>query len=70
MLKKFKKLFKARYFFIPPKKNKILIFDKVGSQHIQKYYVNDTTILEIRQREINIFVLFKTLINFQIKKKN
>ena len=68
MIKKFKRLFKASYFFKPPKKNKILIFDKSGSEFIHNYFVNNATILEVRQREINIFILFKTLINFQPKK--
>lgn len=68
MIKKFKRLFKASYFFKPPKKNKILIFDKSGSKFIQNYFANNTTILEVRQREINIFILFKTLFNFQPKK--
>jgi len=69
MIKKLKRLFKARYFFKPPKKNKILIFDKSESKFIEDCLSKNITILEVRQREINIFILFKTLINFKIKKR-
>lgn len=60
-----KYLFKAKWNFLPPKKNKYVLVD--GSYNPFLKYINkkDFTILYRRGEEINFFILFQCLINFK-----
>ncbi len=56
-------LFKAKWFFLKPKKKKILIFDRNSEKAFKLFFKkNEYSILDRRGESLNIFVLVFTLI--------
>lgn len=64
----FRLFFFAKWNFFPPKKNKLLIFDRENSQYIKKILKKNAHILDVRGEQINFFILFKTLICMKFNK--
>ena len=67
ILKIIKILLSARFVFLPPKKNNVLIFDYQSSPILRKIFkINKFSILHIRKEEINLYVLLMTILNFKL----
>ena len=70
----FFKIINSKKFFFPPKKNRIIILDKVGSNNLCKLLndINqrDIGVLAVRGEELNLYIFFKLLINFKLNKIN
>ncbi|MBD1172647.1 hypothetical protein IDG78_03825 [Pelagibacterales bacterium SAG-MED05] len=67
---------KASYTIIPPKKNKILIYDRLSIKFAKVLFKKNSFITyDVRYESINLFILFSTIIkygfkNFRVFKKN
>ena len=67
ILKIIKILLSARFVFLPPKKNNVLIFDYQSNAILRKIFkINKFSILHIRKEEINLYVLLMTILNFKL----
>jgi len=61
-----KKILKLKLYFRIPQKKTFLIFDKVGSENLEKFLPsNSYFILRTRVEKINIFVLMKMILRFK-----
>jgi len=59
-------LIKTRFFFLKPKKKKIVILDPDISKPLEDLFFKlDYFFLDVRHNEINLFVFLKALINFK-----
>ncbi len=68
-IRKFLKIIKSKWIIYPPKKKKILMFDVTGYELI-KPFLNDEEEVGIyyrRYEEINLYIFFLALINFNSK---
>ena len=66
-------IFKAKIFFLAPKKKDILIFDRTGHETLVDAIgleKNQFHCCSARLEDLNLFVLFKIVINFQISYKS
>ena len=61
-------LLNASYKFLPPSKNKILVFDYMSEPIVKKILKKEkVSFVFTRKEEINLFILFRTLIEFKFK---
>lgn len=67
-----KLLIKIKIILSKPLKKKILIFDKEGSstKYYKMFYKKNCTVLDVRGESINIYVVLRLLIKFQISLNN
>ena len=69
-MKKIIKFFKSDKFYLPPQKKKYLILDSFQFFVFNDYLnIKDTNIMDTRYESINLYILFKTLINFKFSFK-
>ena len=67
VLNKFFVLIKSKFYFFKPEKKEILVYDKEGDnfellkENLKNFEFNS---LDVRQKELNIYILFKTVFNF------
>ena len=62
---------KTKFFFRPPKPNKYLIFDKVGSENFDDILsINNTSILYVRFESLNLYIIIKCILNLNISLLN
>ena len=67
VLNKFFVLIKSKIFFLKPEEKDILVYDKEGDdfellkKNLKNFKFNS---LDVRQKELNIYILFKTIFNF------
>ena len=70
LFKQYLRFLKIKYNFFPPKKCDLLIFDKTGSQHFKRYFENiKNDVLATRFETVNIFILIRALIKYNLKFK-
>ena len=70
LLKKIYKCFRIKYYFIPPKKVELVIFDRTNANIFFPYLKNiKYSILDIRLESINLFVMVHALIKYNLKFK-
>ena len=68
ILKIFFKILKVKYYFLPPQKEKILLFDRTGSINFKKYLESyKYKIMDTRLESLNIFILILSLIKYKFK---
>ncbi len=68
LLKKIFKFFRIKYYFIPPKKVDLVIFDRTNANIFFPYLKNiKYRILDIRLESINLYVMLYALIKHNIK---
>ena len=69
-------LFFSEYVFTKPTEKKVLIYDDVGSKYLKIYFkkkdlailntrILDQSINDFKKKELNLFIVFKMLLNFQ-----
>jgi len=57
-------LIKSKFIYRAPNKTKLLILDKPGSVLISKVLKKKTDTLEVRYEKINLYIVFKMILNF------
>ena len=73
VLNKFFVLIKSKIFFLKPEEKDILVYDKEGDdfellkKNLKNFKFNS---LDVRQKELNIYILFKTIFNFSNNRRN
>ena len=67
-------IIKSKKTLYPPKKNEILIFDKVGANSLYEIFedllISRTSIMSIRGEELNLYVLLITLFKLKFNRKH
>ncbi len=68
ILKIFFKILKVKYYFLPPQKEKILLFDRTGSINFKKYLESyKYKVMDTRLESLNIYILILSLIKYKFK---
>ena len=71
MLRFIKILINAKYNFLPPSKKNILIYDHHSKEIIGKIFnIKKTSFLSTRKENINLYILFRTLLEFKFQHIN
>ena len=70
LINRLKKLIKAKYVYLRPKKSKILFFDGANIEVVKKQFKkNDYEILNIRGESLNFNIIFKMFLNLKFSFK-
>lgn len=67
-------IIKSKKILYPPKKNEILIFDKIGSNNLYEIFpdllISRSSVISIRGEELNLYVLLGNLFKFKFNRKS
>lgn len=58
----------AKWMWLPPKKAKVLVYDRVGSE-LFRYYIAEEcfSVLDVRGETLNIWIMFRALMSLSLK---